>query len=172
MQEIWKDIPCSDGFYQVSNLGRIKSLKYGKPRILSSVCCKGYMYISLHIKGKRVRYSLHRLVAQAFVPNPLGYGEVNHKDENPLNNCADNLEWCSHKYNMHYGTARLRQSLTIGKPVEQLTSDNIPIATYRSAAVAETLLGIKATGIKYCCKGQRKSAGGYIWRYVTESSNT
>jgi hypothetical protein len=115
MQEIWKDVVEYEGFYQVSNLGQVKGLerksnKVGnttrtiKEKILTPVISKeGYAYVSLCIKGIIKRKRIHRLVAQAFIPNPNNYPEVNHKDENRLNNDVSNLEWCSNYYNQNYG---------------------------------------------------------------------
>lgn len=118
MKEIWKDIKGYEGLYQVSNLGRVKSLKrilkhkttYGgiytvKGKILKPKEDKGYYRYSLSNNGKNKLFFAHRLVAEAFIPNPQHYLIVNHKDENPHNNKADNLEWCTIKYNVTYGTA-------------------------------------------------------------------
>ena len=107
--EIWKDIPGYEGLYEVSNKGRVRSFHYGKERIMKLISNSvGYYKISLFKGGLYKRMYVHRLVAQAFIPNPDELKEVNHKDENPGNNSVDNLEWCDHKYNMKYGTARER----------------------------------------------------------------
>ena len=108
--EIWKNIVGYEGKYQISNLGRVKSLKdrYGyRERILKpSTNKRGYKKVVLVKVGeKRKTFLVHRLVAEAFIPNPNNYSEVNHKDENPSNNNVDNLEWCTRKYNINYGTA-------------------------------------------------------------------
>lgn len=120
MEEIWKDICEYKGIYQVSNCGRVKRLAYEiknpAPRANGSVLkfkehlltprkiTHGYLSIMLYKKGKPKNYKIHRLVAQAFIPNPDNLPEVNHKDEDKTNNCVDNLEWCTHKYNSNYGT--------------------------------------------------------------------
>ena len=114
MEEIWKDIKGFEGLYQVSNLGNIKSLdRYmcrshnegltikGKIRIPQLV--KGYYQIVLCKDGINFQYKVHRLVAEAFILNPNNYPCINHKDENPVNNKVENLEWCTHKYNNNYG---------------------------------------------------------------------
>ena len=119
MQEIWKDIKGYEGFYQVSNLGNVKStgfykcihnvLYYKKCNKLLSPNDNGYGYnvISLMKKGKRKSCYIHRLVAEAFIPNPNNEKEVNHKDENKKNNVVDNLEWCNRSYNYHYSKHKL-----------------------------------------------------------------
>lgn len=166
MQEIWRDIPSFNGVYQVSNIGRVKSFKKGKERILSQSLTRGYPSVTLTDEnGKHATYLVHRLVGFAFIPNPNGYKEINHKDENKTNNNIDNLEWCTREYNMSYKTARLRQGISYGKPVEQIIIDNIVIAKYCSAEVAAKINDIDSSSIHKCCKGKRQFAGGYYWRY-------
>ena len=120
--EIWKDIVGYEGMYQVSNMGRVRSLdriivyKDGrvwncKGRILSiHDNGKGYKFVRLSKYGKPKQEYIHRLVATAFIDNQDNLPEVNHKDENKENNCVYNLEWCSREYNHGYGTARQRQA--------------------------------------------------------------
>lgn len=132
MGEIWKDIRGYEGIYQVSNLGRVRSLdrhvdykwrdkvvtKLFKGKVLRlSYTSDGYLMIYLRKDGEDKYYAVHRLVAQAFIPNPSDLPFVNHKDECKDNNQVDNLEWCTHIYNCNYGTAiaRMRQKVT-GKP--------------------------------------------------------
>ena len=119
-EEIWKDIEGYEGSYQVSNLGRVRSLDriihylscYGKPSqrlaegklIRPGISHDNYMSVALTFNGVSKSFSVHRLVASAFIPNPNNLPQVNHKDENPANNRADNLEWCTAKYNSNYGT--------------------------------------------------------------------
>ena len=124
MNEIWKDVKGYEGLYQVSNIGRIKSLRRSwaskgeSEHIMSPSITRGYAYIKLRgLDGKDESIPVHRLVAIAFIPNPNGYKCVNHKDENKINNNVENLEWCSLEYNFAYGTARLRQGISSGKPV-------------------------------------------------------
>ena len=172
MQEIWKDVVNYGGMYKVSNLGNVMSFN-GKTEVPSKTGhllkqhnFNKYKSVTLSKKGERKTYLVHRLVASAFVPNPNGYNEINHIDENPSNNNADNLEWCTREYNMAYGTARVRQGITYGKPIEQSTIDNIPIATYCSAEIASKISGIDASSIGKCCNNKRKYAGGYSWKYI------
>ncbi len=108
MKEIWKDIEGYEGLYQVSNLGDVRSLKYAggnKVKILKQGNVNGYKRVSLHKNNKQKNYFVHRLVAMTFIPNPNNLPLVNHKDENKTNNSVDNLEWCTQKYNINYGSA-------------------------------------------------------------------
>ena len=108
MKEIWKDIIGFEGIYEISNLGRIRRIKTG--RILSTRRSDGwYITVTLYKDKKKYGKLLHRLVAETFVPNPYNLPEVNHIDEDKINNRADNLEFCDHKYNMNFGTARIRE---------------------------------------------------------------
>lgn len=104
MTEIWKNIEGYEGKYQVSNLGQVKSM-IGQEKVLHPKKHRnGHLQIGLHKDKKRKTMYIHRLVAQAFIPNPDNLPCVNHKDENPNNNNVDNLEWCTQKYNCNYGT--------------------------------------------------------------------
>lgn len=106
-EEIWKDVVGYEGIYKVSNLGNVKSLHWRNSfdeRIMTPhLLGRGYYFVNLRNKSKGKSKLVHRLVAQAFIPNPNNYPCVNHKDENKLNNCVDNLEWCSYLYNNTYG---------------------------------------------------------------------
>ena len=123
MTEIWKDIEGYEGLYQVSNKGRVRSVarvvtwknqsvKTYKSRIMKSREKFGYCYISLYKDFKSKEYRMHRLVAEAFIPNPNNLPEVNHIDENKLNNEIENLEWCTRQYNNSYGTRGKRIGAT------------------------------------------------------------
>ena len=102
MKEIWKNIMGFNG-YQVSNFGRVRSFKTYKI-LKQATNNKGYKSLGLCKKGKMSTFLVHRLVAEAFIPNPDKLPCINHKDENPSNNCVSNLEWCDQKYNTNYGT--------------------------------------------------------------------
>lgn len=113
MEEIWKDIKDWKD-YQVSNLGNVKRLNYrktGKEKKIKQQKLKyGYLYITLNQNGKRKTFRVHRLVAQAFIPNPNNLPQVNHKDEDKTNNVVENLEWCDARHNSNYGTRNKRIS--------------------------------------------------------------
>lgn len=109
MEELWKDIGGYEGLYQVSNLGRIWSYKTNKI-LKGSIDSHGYRQVDFRKDGKRKTILLHRLVAKAFILNPDNLPQVNHKDENPLNNHVNNLEWCTQEYNLSYGTISERKS--------------------------------------------------------------
>lgn len=112
-KEIWKDIQGYEGLYQVSNLGNVKNkiqpyLKQEKiyKKFSNS---NGYLFVGLRKDKKRKFKYIHRLVAEAFIPNPNNLPQINHKDENKQNNCVNNLEWCTNKYNQNYGTIKERK---------------------------------------------------------------
>lgn len=107
MTEIWRQITGYEGLYEVSSFGRVRNVRSG--RILRpGLHHSGYLNCVLSVKGNRNTFVIHRLVAEAFIPNPDCLPQVNHKDENKTNNNVDNLEWCTSKYNINYGTARDR----------------------------------------------------------------
>lgn len=171
MKEIWKDITNYEGEYQVSNLGRVKSFrassKYGSQKeyiLKPTTRDNGYCNVTLYGKYGRHKYLVHRLVAEAFIPNPEGLPQVNHKDENPFNNAVDNLEWCTAEYNNAYGTARIRKIETTSIPVEQLTVDGRVIAIYRSVRIAAEIIGVSRSSLRYAVL-HGTNCKGYFWRY-------
>lgn len=165
MKEIWKDIKDYEGLYEVSNLGNVKSLRTNKI-LKPNKGSNGYLLVHLYNNGIRSKHILiHRLVAETFIPNPNNYQQVNHKDENIINNSIDNLEWCDSKYNANYGTRNKRVSEARSKPVNQYFSNGSLFATYRSITEASINTRINKSNICYCCKGKQKTAGGFIWRY-------
>lgn len=99
MNEIWKDIGGYEGLYQVSNLGRVKRIYANRERIVNGTIYFGYRYVVLSKDGVKVSKRVHRLVAEAFLPNPNNYEVVHHRDQNRQNNCVDNLEWCTIAHN-------------------------------------------------------------------------
>ena len=173
MQEIWKDIKGYEGKYQVSNLGNVKAVHYhngGKEKLLKRGNTRGYLTVVLCKNGQMKTYRVHRLVAETFISNPNNLPCVNHKDENTLNNNANNLEWCTEKYNNNYGTKKARISETLrqnnlGKPILQYDLRGNFIKQWKNAREIERVLGISNGNICSCCKGNRRSTGGYLWRY-------
>lgn len=169
MNEIWKDINGYDGLYQVSNLGRVKSLNYNhtrKEKIRKlHVVAWGYLQVTLCKNGECKNPLVHQLVAEAFLPNPKNLPEVNHKDENKSNNCVDNLEWVTHKENINFGTRNLRVAEKQSKKVLQYSLDGTFIREWPSASEIESQLKFSQSNICQCCNGKRKTAHGYIWKY-------
>ena len=113
MKEIWKDKKDYEGLYMVSNWGGVKSIKFGKERILKLTKDKdGYLIVNLYKNNKSKTFKVHRLVAEVFLPNPNNLPQVNHKDENKQNNIYTNLEWISHIDNIRYGNCieKIRQA--------------------------------------------------------------
>lgn len=173
-KEIWKDVVGYEGYYQVSNLGRVKSLSrhcivgwadfMSKEKILKqSVNNGGYKYVWLHKDGYKKIFKIHRLVAIAFLENPHNYRCINHKDENRQNNVVDNLEWCNHSYNNSYGSRGDKFRKAVGKVVLQYTLDGEFVKEWICMREAQRGTGIR--GIDMVCNGKRKTAGGYIWKY-------
>lgn len=169
-KEIWKDIEGYEGLYKISNMGNVKSLNYnhtGKEGILKNYKdTGGYLFIGLFKDGKRKNCIIHRLVAEAFIPNPDNLPEVNHKDENKSNNRADNLEWCSRQYNNTYNDRAKKAGKKISKPVIGINKVSGLILEFPSAMEAERKLGVSNSSIIQCCKGKKNSAGGFYWKYV------
>lgn len=164
--EIWKDIKDYEGLYQVSNLGRVKSLNYkrtGKEEILKAYDNgDGYLFVQLSKDGKVKNCRINRLVAQAFLPNPDSLPEVNHKDENPKNNRVENLEWCTRQYNVDY---------SLSKAVIGIDKVSGLILEFPSTREAERQTGISKGNICNCLKGRYKSAGGCVWFYADDDDN-
>ena len=164
-KEIWKDILGYEGHYQVSNKGRVKSLKQGKEKILKPERCRGYLRVGLLKNRNRKMFMVHRLVAQAFISNSDNLPMINHKDENPSNNRVENLEWCDSKYNNNYGTRTQRQSEKLSKPVLQYTKDGEFIREWKSGVDIKSNLGYSRGNISQCCTGKLKWIYGFVWKY-------
>ena len=179
--EIWKK---AKGFedYEVSNLGRVRSIervvsyKGGSPRLRKGRLLKpwkynrGYLMVSLWQDGCRTHKSIHRLVAQAFVenPNPALWTQINHIDENPSNNRADNLEWCCQSYNNSYGGRMKRIAEALSKPVEAFDSNGIVVHRFASTMDAQRN-GFDSPNVSNCCNGKLKTFKGLRWRFIHSS---
>lgn len=185
MEEIWKDIDGFEGVYQISNYGRLKALSKQlkgrngyrniKEKVLKpSIGTCGYYQYPLTHNGVKKTILIHREVAKAFVDNPNELYEINHKDEDRLNNHFENLEWCERKYNNLYNDRKKREIETqinthpSRKGVEQVDENGNIIGTYQSERDAERKTNIPHNNICDCIKGKRKSAGGYYWRLVSD----
>ena len=171
--EIWKDIEGYEGLYQISNFGRVRSLNYrgtGQTKVLSpGEGGRGYLLVNLCKNGKTKKYQVHRLVAEAFIPNWFDDPQVNHIDEDKTNNRVENLEWCSAKYNINYGThnKRVFEKTTNGKlskPVLQFTKTGEFVREWPSISEAERN-GFNNGHIASCCRGERQTHKGYVWKY-------
>ena len=170
-EEIWCTINGYEGQYQVSDQGRVRSLKFGKERIRKPIRnTQGYLQVDLWKNGDIKNWLVHRLVAQAFIPNPDNLPQVNHKDEDKENNSVQNLEWCDGKYNINYGTRiqRVSDKMTNGKlskPVLQYTKSGKLVREWKSARDVERNLGYFHNYISNCCNGKCRFAYGYIWKF-------
>lgn len=193
--EIWRDIEGYEGLYQVSNFGNVKSLQFGpknhpgihsQPRTLRiAKSSTGYTHVQLYKEGKSSTILVHKLVAKAFVPNPLAKPEVNHIDANRANNKAENLEWVTHKENLQYavkignrkpprkstiengiagnGTARKDSIKRNKKPVLQYTPDGKFVKKWDSIAEIEKFYNCNRTGIANCLSGKNKTSFNFVW---------
>ena len=177
--EIWQPVEGYEGLYEVSNLGRVKSLKYGKEKILKSWNNgKGYLFVSLCRNGKMKHFKVHRLVSTAFIPNPEGLPEINHIDENKSNNCLSNLEWCSHKYNSNYGTRTKRvASVQRNDPARSKAVEASRFSDFREiclkfpSANEAGRNGYDSSAVSYCCNGcycsRRNFYKNLYWRFAS-----
>lgn len=183
MCEEWKDIAISDGEYQISNFGRVKSVERttGNGRAVHERILKtrfnkkGYEYVCIQKNKKRKAIKIHREVAKAFLENPNNCEQVNHKDEDKTNNTVWNLEWCDHKYNLSYGTGRNRAAASRSSnhvmEIDQFTVDGIFLKRWRSPAAVERETGkaMRATNIIACCRGKYKKSYGFVWKYANKT---
>lgn len=187
MQEVWKDINGFEGVYQISNLGRLKSFKKeAKGKILSNTNKKGGYFSIILSKGDKVKSTrIHRLVAEAFIPNPDKLTQVHHKDGNKQNNHIENLEWISERQH-HFITRKQNPNAIRGlvkfnkfirpKKIQQYSLNGELLAEYNNGTEAHLKTGVCARNIHQVAtktpfnkKGNvRKQAGGYIWKYKDE----
>lgn len=156
-EEVWKDVVGYEGIYKVSNFGNIKSYsRYPHGKLLRGVkSTNGYYKVILCKDGEKSTIAVHRLVATAFLPNSDNLSQVNHKDENKLNNNVDNLEWCSASYNHNYGTSIERSSKGESREVVQATMDGDIIQTFPSLTEASKLIPCPLTYLSTICNGKK-----------------
>lgn len=171
--ETWKPVKGYEGLYEISNFGRVKSLKFGKEKILKSYKNKGgYLFVILCINGKCKAFKVHRLVAEAFLPNPEGFEQVNHKNEVKTNNCVENLEWCTPKYNSNYGSRNEKVAAALSKAVEASKYEDFRTIELRFSSTMEAgRNGYHQGNVAACCRkcfhreGNNKFKNLY-WRYA------
>lgn len=165
MTEIWKDIKGYEGLYEVSNNGNVR--RVGKPPLVQTMRGE-YLKVSLYKNGKAKIVSIHRLVAEAFVPNHFNHPVVNHKDENKLNNSADNLEWCTLSYNTKYNGRAYETAKPKRKPVIGTNLITGEKTIFESIAEVERKGIASHSHVIGCLKGhdRRKTTGGYSWEYA------
>lgn len=192
MKEIWENIKDYEGLYQISNSGRVKSMKktvsnkgsYGGTCTYHSKILKtyidttGYEIVVLSNSNKKTTKRIHRLLAETFIPKVDGKCFVNHIDGNKLNNSIENLEWCTHQENIQH--AWDNKLISIGNrnkkginnkksiKVDQYTKDNLFIKRWDCIRDVERELKIANQNISKCCKGIYKTCGGYIWKYSNQ----
>ena len=193
MTEIWKPIKNFEEFYEISNLGRVKkkertytnNLGYivTFPEVISNGYFDGikYKYFTLYKDGVRKNIKIHRLVAEAFIPNPENLPQINHKDENPFNNSVENLEWCTAEYNINYGERNKKSSetklskgykwnetqrLSNQKRVRKLDKDLNILEEFDSIISAAKSVNGDPGSIGNCCNRRSKSSYGFVWRFV------
>jgi len=189
--EIWKPVVGFEGFYEISNYGRVKSLVVNgqgrKNKKIEKILKLAVTNHSKRPKNKYLRVKLHskfhlvhRLVANAFIANPYNKSQVNHIDGNKFNNNSFNLEWVTasenakHAYKiglmLHTQTTRDKISETLilrnNKRILQYNIDGLLLASYDSLASASKLTGLHKSNINKCCTGKRKTAYGFVWKYA------
>lgn len=180
--EIWKPVKGFEGLYEISNFGRIKSLNYrrtGKEKIMKPKKHRGgYLFVHLCRNGKYKRFYVHRLVGIAFIPNPEGLPEINHKNEDKTNNVVSNIEWCDRRYNLNFGTYNERMSAVLtnhhafSKPVEASKYPDFREICLRFASTMEAgRKGYHQGNVSACCRGCFNREGnnkykGLYWRYA------
>lgn len=163
--------------YEVIPNGEVVNIKTGK--VLKPQKSKnGYLHVGLYKNGKLKNYSVHRLVAEAFIPNPLNLPCVNHKDEDKTNNDIENLEWCTYKYNINYGVSLKKRAKTqretgvqinnkgTSKAVYQYTTNGLILNVYPSIREVKRTLGYDDSCIAKCCRGKINHAYGFKWSYT------
>lgn len=190
--EIWRPIVGYEGLYEVSNLGNVRSLD----RVVKQACCDGslvkhtyrgrvlkpvvhtagYCEVTLSRGREKINHLVHRLVAEAFIENPHGLPQINHKDENKTNNRAENLEWCDQRYNNNYGNRQKKVNDKISTPIYQIDLKGNIVARHETIADASRKTKIPYGNIRAVAyknprkiRGKnyiRKTAGGYFW--ITE----
>lgn len=178
MIEEWRDAPGFEELYLVSNLGRVKSVERFKRNNAGTQFVNerlrvltpdkdGYLRVCLSKDGLHYLKSVHRLVAEAFIPNPDNLPVINHKNEDKQDNRVENLEWCTVKYNTNYGNGMRKMAISQGRAVLQLYNGHV-VEEFYSTQEASRRTGIPQVNIYKVCVGERRTAGGYEWRFKNE----
>ena len=185
--EVWKDVIGFEGLYRVSDKGNVRSVarkdsigrKCGGRMLKPGYDKDGYLRVNLCKNGKQKTRFIHRLVAGAFVPNPNGYSEINHRDENKVNNYANNLEWCTREHNVNHGTLIERSAQTRSKKAKATNIETNEVITFNSTVEAGRK-GYNQGGVAKACRGVYKGRAGklvggdgrtykgYRWEYYEE----
>ena len=169
MKEIWKDIKDYEGLYQASNLGRVKRITTG--RVLKPLKhANGYLMVKLSKNSIVYTKTVHRLVAEAFIPNPEHKSEINHIDENKTNNNVSNLEWMTRKENINHGTRTERVSKSNSIPIIATNIKTGGSKEFYGARECARQLGLTHGNITSALKGRYKQSGGYTFKYKEESN--
>ncbi len=167
--EIWKDVVGFEGLYKVSNKGNVRSVNRKDPlgrnrkgRMLKQgYSSSGYLQVNMHKNGKMKNRTVHRLVAETFLPNPKDLPQVNHRDEDKCNNNVENLEWCDSKYNINYGTRIERVTRARSKKVKATNVETNEVLTFNSTKEAGRN-GYDQSGVAKACKGVYKTNIGKL----------
>ena len=197
MEEIWKDIEGFEGFYQVSSLGRVRSLdrivvnsRYGYQSLKGRILRQhkngdGYFHIGLNKDNHRKKYETHRLVAQTFIPNPENKAEVDHINTKRDDNRIENLRWATRKENQNNSLTLKKRSDSMkgdkhpmygklgktnpnSKAIYQVSMDGNIIRKWNALSEAERQTGTDESSISRCCQGKLNAAGGYRWLYAED----
>lgn len=172
-EEIWKDIPGYEGKYQVSNIGRVRSLDYintGKTKVMVPHLHYGYYQILLFKGGKMKCIRVHQLVARAFIPNPENKPCIDHINAIKTDNRVENLRWCTYKENSNNPITKPKLGKCFCKPVIQMDKNGTFIREWPSATAAAAALNIKRGPISACCLGKSKISYGYLWKFKHSNS--
>lgn len=161
-----KDIKGYEGEYAITSCGKVWSYKR-KKFLKPEKCRNGYYLVALYNNNHRQRFLIHRLVAEAYIPNPENKPQVNHKDEDKSNNNVNNLEWMTAKENMNYGTVQKRRIEKAKIPIYCVELDRI----FDSAKSASIELGLTASNITAVCKNKQNTTGGYHFKYFEENED-
>ena len=160
---------CESDKYEVNSKGEIRH-KIRQQILSPRKNSGGYGYVCFIVNGKRKNFAIHRIVANAFIPNPNGYLEVNHKDHDRLNNCVDNLEWVDSSQNKQHAYLKVENHASRGKPVNQYDKNGNFIKTFSTISEAAKEVGCVVGAISNCCLRRTKTSMGFQWRFVEGST--